>query len=55
MAALNRLPLSMVPSEWVEQVELKLNAKAMKLNLRFLDQSKLGSGWPVHRGCGTPC
>ena len=48
VAALNRLPLSLVPSEWVEQVELKLNAKAMKLNLRFLDQSKLGSGWPVH-------
>ena len=23
VAALNRLPLSMVPSEWVEQVELK--------------------------------
>lgn len=55
VAALNRLPLSMVPSEWVEQVELKLNANAMKLKLRFLDKSKLGSGWPVHRGCGAPC
>ena len=37
VAALNRLPLSLVSSEWVEQVELKLNANAMKLKLRFLD------------------
>ena len=55
VAALNRLPLNLVPSEWVEQVELKLNANALKLNLRFLDQFTLGSGWPVHRGCGAPC
>ena len=43
VAALNSLPLSLVPSEWVEQVELKLNANAMKLKLRFLDQFTLGS------------
>ena len=35
VAALNRLPLSMVPSEWVEQVELKLNANAMKTEAAF--------------------
>ena len=35
VAALNRLPLNLVPAEWVEQVELKLNAKAMKLESAF--------------------
>ena len=29
VAALNRLPLSLVPSEWVEQVVLKLNTNAI--------------------------
>ena len=35
VAALNRLPLNLVPSEWVEQVALKLSAKA---TAAFVDQ-----------------
>ena len=48
VAALNKLPLNLVPSEWVDQVALKLNANPVKLKLGSFDQCTPGSRWPVH-------
>ena len=48
VAALNRLPLSLVSSEWVEQVELnQTQIKRLKLNLYSLDHSTLPPGQVV--------
>ena len=55
VASLNRLPLSLVASEWVEQVTLKLNTVAKSFAVLTFCPRLLGSRWSVHRSCGAAC